>query len=224
MRDLGKVVLALVIVVTLMGATIFLFAWSLDYWEAWAFLAVYAACSAITAAYLWRHDRALLARRMRGGPASEREPAQRIIMTLASAGFIALLAVSAVDHRLHWSPPIPAIAAVGNVLLALGFFADLLVFRENSFAAATITVAPNQRVVSTGPYAVVRHPMYAGALVLLLGIPLALGSLWGVVILACMVPVLIWRLLDEERVLAEQLPGYREYQARVRWRLIPAIF
>ena len=108
--------------------------------------------------------------------------------------------------------------------MLLGWLGIFFVFRENSFASATIESAADQRVISTGPYAWVRHPMYAAALVMLLGIPLALGSSWGVLIVLALVPVLIWRLMDEERFLVNHLPGYREYQGSVRYRLLPLIW
>jgi protein-S-isoprenylcysteine O-methyltransferase Ste14 len=94
----------------------------------------------------------------------------------------------------------------------------------NTFTSATIEIAEDQKVISTGPYALVRHPMYAGALLYCLGTPLALGSYWGILAFLAMIPFLIWRLVDEERLLAKNLPGYAEYCARVRWRLIPGIF
>ena len=115
-------------------------------------------------------------------------------------------------------------AIVGDIIVVFGFFVATLIFRENTFAAATIQIADEQRVVSTGPYAIVRHPMYAGGLVLLAGIPLALGSYWGLVVMAALIPVLIWRLLDEETFLSENLIGYNAYRSKVRWRLIPGIF
>ncbi|MEJ0071165.1 MAG: isoprenylcysteine carboxylmethyltransferase family protein [Pseudomonadota bacterium] len=97
-------------------------------------------------------------------------------------------------------------------------------FRANSFSSATIELAADQTVISTGPYALVRHPMYAGGLVMFLGIPLALGSWWGLLAVAALLPPLIWRLLDEEKFLARHLPGYRDYQARVRYRLLPGVW
>ena len=115
----------------------------------------------------------------------------------------------------------PCVALAGDVLVGLGFLGVFFVFRENSFTSATIELAPDQKVISTGPYALVRHPMYAAALVMLLGIPIALGSMWGVLVIVAIMPALIWRLLDEEKFLAKNLPGYREYQTRVRYRLIP---
>ncbi|HEY0799123.1 MAG TPA: isoprenylcysteine carboxylmethyltransferase family protein [Candidatus Baltobacteraceae bacterium] len=221
---LRKAALGTVSVVTLMGAVVFLSAWTFDYWQAWVFLAVYADCTVLIGVYLWKNDRALLERRMNAGPAAESAASQKIIMVLASAAFIALLAVPGLDHRLHWSKEAPVVAVLGDILLVVGFLATLLVLRENSFAAGTIQVAQDQTVISTGPYAIVRHPLYAGATLLLVGIPLALGSYWGLTVLVCMMPVIIWRLLDEEAFLAEDLPGYRDYQAKVRWRLMPGLF
>jgi protein-S-isoprenylcysteine O-methyltransferase Ste14 len=108
--------------------------------------------------------------------------------------------------------------------MAAGFYLIFLVFKENTFASSTIEIATGQRVISTGPYAVVRHPMYTGGLLYLLAMPLALGSWWGLVAAAGFVPVLAWRLLDEERFLSRNLPGYDVYCATIRWRLIPGIF
>lgn len=110
------------------------------------------------------------------------------------------------------------------MLIAIGWLAIFIVFKENTFTSATIELAPDQKVISTGPYALVRHPMYAGALVMLVGIPIALGSWWGVLVIVAMIPVLIWRLFDEEKFLARNLPGYLEYQDRVRYRLIPLVW
>jgi len=108
--------------------------------------------------------------------------------------------------------------------VAIGFFLIFRVYRENTFSAATVEVAAGQRVVATGPYAVVRHPMYASGLLYMLGTPLALGSYWGFVALAAMTPFLLWRLLDEERLLTRDLPGYAEYRRRIRYRLVPLIW
>ena len=118
----------------------------------------------------------------------------------------------------------PGVALAGDVLVGFGFLGVFYVFRENSFSSATIELAPDQKVISTGPYTLVRHPMYAAALVMLLGIPIALGSWWGVPVIVAILPALIWRLLDEEKFLAKNLPGYPEYQARVRYRLIPPVW
>jgi protein-S-isoprenylcysteine O-methyltransferase Ste14 len=214
----------LAILLLVMAALVFGAAGTLRYWQAWTFLAVYFAASLAITLYLIRKDPALLARRMSGGPFAEKEPVQRLIMSGTSLGFIGLLVFPAVDHRLGWSD-LPGWAAIaGDVIMLLGWLGIFFVFRENSFASATIESSADQRVISTGPYAWVRHPMYAAALVLLLGIPLALGSIWGVLIVLALVPLLIWRLMDEERFLVNHLPGYREYQGKVRYRLLPSIW
>lgn len=155
---------------------------------------------------------------------AEKEPAQKLIMLWAAAGFIALLVVPALDHRFRWSSAPVAVVVAGDALTALCFAIVFLAFRANTFSSSTIEVADDQRVISTGPYAIVRHPMYAGGLLLFIGTPLALGSYWGMLAFVAALPALLWRLLNEEAFLAEKLPGYVAYCASVRWRLIPGIF
>lgn len=220
----SKAYRGLAILFLVMAALLFGVAGTLDYWQAWLYLAVYFAASIAITVDLIQRDPALLERRMSGGPFAEKEPAQRVIMFLASLGFIALAIVPALDRRFGWSHvPVPAVLA-GDAIMLLGWFGIFLVFRENSFASATIVSSADQRVISTGPYAVVRHPMYAAALVMLLGISPALGSWWGLPIFAAIVPALIWRLTDEERFLVQNLPGYPEYREAVRYRLLPLVW
>jgi protein-S-isoprenylcysteine O-methyltransferase Ste14 len=183
-----------------------------------------AGASFLTTLYLIKNDPALLQRRMSGGPTAEKEATQRVIMFFASVGFIALLVVPALDHRFGWSTvPFYGVVA-GDILVAIGFSFIFLVYRVNTFTSATIEVAANQKVISTGPYAIVRHPMYAGASLYLIGTPLALGSCWGLLPLGAMLPFLIWRPVDEEHLLARNLPGYTEYQKQVPHRLVPRIW
>ncbi len=207
-----------------MAALLFIPAGTLAYWQAWAFMAVFVGASAAITAYLAIKDPALLERRMRAGPMAEKEPTQKIIMLLAMTGFVALFVFPAVDYRFGWSSVPPHVSLAGDALIAFGFLLVFLVLRVNTYGASTIQIADGQTVISTGPYAIVRHPMYAGALPLLIGTPIALGSWWGLLIVILIVPALIWRLLDEERFLAENLPGYREYMSKVRFRLVPGIF
>jgi protein-S-isoprenylcysteine O-methyltransferase Ste14 len=214
----------LLVLVLAIAALLFIPAGTLDYWQAWTFLGVYSTASLAITLYLMKNDPKLLERRMRGGPAAEQEPTQKVIMLFASAGFIGLLIIPALDNRFGWSHMPPAVALVGDGLLALGWLAIFFVFKENSFTSATIELAPDQKVISTGPYALVRHPMYAGGLVMLAGIPIALGSWWGLLALVATMPALVWRLLDEEKFLARNLPGYVEYQEKVRYRLIPHVW
>jgi protein-S-isoprenylcysteine O-methyltransferase Ste14 len=214
----------LLVLLLVMAALLFVPAWTLDYWQAWTFLTVYFVSSLAITLYLMKKDPKLLERRMSGGPGAETATTQKIIMSFVSLGFVGLLVLPALDHRFGWSHMPPYVALAGDVLLALGWLAIFVVFRENTFSSATIELAPDQKVISTGPYALVRHPMYAGGLVMLLGIPIALGSWWGTLIVVAMFPVLIWRLFDEAKFLTGNLPGYAEYQERVRYRLLPRIW
>jgi protein-S-isoprenylcysteine O-methyltransferase Ste14 len=216
---IGLTFLAVVMVLVL-----FVSAGTVHYWEAWFYLGVFFGASILITCYLIENDPALLRRRLSAGPTAEKEKAQKIVMLIASAGFIALLVVPALDHRFGWSSvPLYAIVA-GEILTALGFYLIFLVYKENTFTSAIVEVAPDQKVISTGPYAIVRHPMYVGGTLLFVGTALALGSYWGLVALLGMMPALIWRLLDEERLLKTNLPGYIEYCRKVRWRLVPGIF
>ena len=225
MRSLHlRAFIGLVILILVMAAVVFPAAGTLHYWQGWAFLICYFAASIAITLYLAKRDPVLLARRMRGGPWAEKERTQKVIMSIASAGFIALLVLPGLDHRFGWSRVPAAAAIVGDLLMLLGWLGIFRVFRENSFTSSTIELAADQRVISTGPYAIVRHPMYAAALLMLLGIPISLGSWWGVLVVLALLPALIWRLLDEERFLSRNLPGYIAYQGRVRYRLLPRIW
>jgi len=211
-------------VIVVMGLLLFVPAGTIRYWQAWLYLSIFTGASVLTTVYLMRNDPALLERRLRGGPTAEKRTAQRLIMLCTSIGFIALLVVPALDQRFGWSNvPLGAISA-GDILVALGFYLISLVYRENTFTSTTIEIAENQKVVSTGPYAIVRHPMYASASLYLVGTPLALGSYWGLVPVVAIMLFLIWRLIDEERFLATNLPGYTEYQKRVRHRIVPFLW
>jgi protein-S-isoprenylcysteine O-methyltransferase Ste14 len=199
-------------------------AWTLAYWQAWVYLGVFLGAAALITVYLWQRDPELLARRVAAGPAAEKEWAQQLIQIAASLAFVALLVVPSLDHRFEWSHVPLAIVVAGDGLAGLGFLIVFRVFRENAYTAATIDVAPGQTVVSTGPYALVRHPMYLGALVMLFGTPLALGSWWGLVPFGALALVIVLRLLDEERFLAKNLPGYDAYRRTVRYRLVPLVW
>jgi len=220
----AKAWVALVALAIVMGLLLFVPAGTLHYPEAWVYLGVFIGASALLTLDLMRRDPALLERRMTGGPTAEQRATQKLIMLCASLAFIALLVVPALDRRCGWSTISTGFVVSGDVLVAIGFYFIWIVYRENTFTAATVEVAADQKVVSTGPYAVVRHPMYASAMLYILGTPLALRSSWGLVPVGALLIVLIWRLLDEERLLAEELPGYTEYQRRVRFRLVPFVW
>ena len=210
--------------VVFMGAALFVPAWTLNFWQAWVYLIVFAAASALITVYLWKHDHKLLESRVKAGPRAEKEAIQKPIQVLASLAFIGTLVLPSLDHRFHWSR-VPLLCVIaGDVLVALGFLVVFFVYKENTFTSATIEVTANQRVISTGLYAFVRHPMYAGALVMLFATPIALGSWWGTLMSIPMTLVIALRLLNEERFLQTNLPGYTEYCMKVRYHLAPYIW
>jgi protein-S-isoprenylcysteine O-methyltransferase Ste14 len=219
-----KAAIGLVNLVLVLGLVLFGSAGTLRFAEGWVFLGLFSVSSLAITVYLARKDPALLARRTQAGPIAEKERSQKVIQGVASISFLSTLVVPALDRRLGWShAPWPVVLA-GDALVLLGFIIVFRVFRENTFTSSVIEVASGQRVIDSGPYAIVRHPMYAGGLILVAGIPMALGSLVGFATLPPFVVVIAWRLLDEERFLAAHLPGYEAYRQKVPWRLIPRVW
>ena len=219
-----KGIVSTLIGAVLLAALLFGLAGTFDYWQGWLFFIVFEGCSIALGLYFAIHDPKLLERRLSVGPTAEKETSQKIIMTLAFIGFIALIVVPALDRRFGWSPTPASVAIAGNILVALSFVIFFRVFQINSYGASTIQVFEGQPVVSSGPYALVRHPMYSGAAIMVLGTPLALGSWWGLLAAVLFLPVLAWRLIDEERYLAKHLQGYAEYMRKVPYRLMPQVW
>jgi len=208
----------------LLGILLFLPAWTFNYWQAWVFIVVFTTSVNAVGLYLSLKDPALLERRKKFGPSVETSPAQKIIMSLIPLLVAAVLVFPALSHRFGWSPVPDYIALIGDALVVLGLFINIIVFRENTFGGSTIETVEDQKVITTGPYALVRHPMYAGVLVMMIGVPLALDAWLGLVAIALLLPVLIWRILDEEKLLKNDLPGYKEYTQKVHYRLVPYLW
>jgi protein-S-isoprenylcysteine O-methyltransferase Ste14 len=219
-----KTIAAMAFSVVFFGVALFVPAGTVDYWQAWVFIAVFLTATMVPSAYLAVRNPAALARRMKAGPTAETRPVQRIVMSATVLLVIAALVVSALDHRFGWSSVPLWLIVVGDVLVVGGLVLSQLVVVQNSYAAATITVEVDQPLVSTGLYGVVRHPMYLGALIMMVGMPPALDSLWGLVVVAVALPVLAARILDEEKMLRQELPGYPEYASLVRKRLVPGVW
>jgi protein-S-isoprenylcysteine O-methyltransferase Ste14 len=217
-------ILANLLTFAILLAFLFIPAGTLSYWQAWVFLAVFAVSSQALGFYFLMHDRKLVERRMKIGPVAEQRPAQKIISAFFMLGFVGFLVLPALAHRFGWSPVAPGLSIFANAIVVLSFVLFFLVMKSNSYAASTIQVEEGQPVVSTGPYAYVRHPMYSGALLLLAAMPLALGSWLSVLLVVPFFPVLVWRILDEEDFLRKNLPGYVEYMRRVRYRLVPQVW
>jgi protein-S-isoprenylcysteine O-methyltransferase Ste14 len=206
------------------GSMLFFPAGTFNYWQAWVFLAVVGVAAWIPAVYLLRMNPAALEARMRGGPTAETRVAQRVIIAGLYASLAAMVVVSALDHRFGWSAVPTAICVVGDVLVAIGLGVVAMVIIQNSYAAATVQVQAGQKVVSTGLYGLVRHPMYTGNVIMMVGIPLALGSYWGLVFVVPGLIVLASRIRDEEKLLQKELDGYLEYTQKVRYRLLPSMW
>jgi protein-S-isoprenylcysteine O-methyltransferase Ste14 len=224
MKTGPKFALSSLVGLVALGFILFLPAGTFDYWQAWVFIAVFTAGTILPSAYLARTDPAALRRRMRGGPLVETRMVQKFVIVGAFASIFGMIAFSAYDHRMGWSRVPPWVCVVGDVLIVVGLVAGVLVVVQNRYAAAAVRVEAGQTVASRGLYGIVRHPMYAANLVLMVGMPLALGSYWGVLFLIPNVLVLALRILDEENLLTRELPGYPEYTEKVRYRLIPYVW
>ncbi len=208
----------------LLGLLLFLPAGTFNYWQGWVFIVVFLVTMSVFGVYFSVTDPALVERRRHAGPGAEQSTVQKVVITLVFVDLIALPILSGLDRRFGWSQMPPLISLIGDALLVLSFVVFYFVFRVNSYGASNIQVEQNQKVISTGPYALVRHPMYDGALVMVVGMALALGSWWSLVLVVVMIPVLVVRILDEEEVLAKDLPGYTTYEQKVRYRLVPYLW
>ncbi|HET9981936.1 MAG TPA: isoprenylcysteine carboxylmethyltransferase family protein [Longimicrobiales bacterium] len=210
--------------VVALALLLFLPAWSLRYWQAWVYWGVLSAAVLVITLYFLKRAPDLIERRLAAGPAAERERSQKVIQGAATALFIALLVVPGIEWRSRGTRFPLWVILLGDALTALAFATIFRVFQENRHASSVVEVSSGQRVITTGPYAVVRHPMYAGAMLLFFGTPLALGSVWALAIAAALAATIVVRLLYEERFLRANLPGYDEYRRKVRYRLVPYVW
>ncbi|HVQ52858.1 MAG TPA: isoprenylcysteine carboxylmethyltransferase family protein [Mycobacterium sp.] len=224
MKTALQVTTSSVFALALIGLSLFWPAGTLDYWQAWVFFGIFVGVSLIYTVYVGLTNPAVLRRRMNVGPQHESRPVQKIVSAGVALAFFALLVVSALDHRFGWSHVPTPLVVIGNVLTWAGLGIAMVVITQNNYAAANIRVEANQAVVSTGLYGLVRHPMYFGVLVMLIGVPLALGSYWGLVLVAVDAILFATRIFDEEKALTEELTGYREYVDKVHSRLVPGVW
>jgi protein-S-isoprenylcysteine O-methyltransferase Ste14 len=215
--------LATAVVFAFMWLALFLSAGTIRYWQAWVYLGVLAASSVPLMLYMIG-DPVLLANRMKFGPAAEKRPLQKIIVASAGLPAVAAFILPGLDRRFGWSDVPPWLSIVGDLLVLLSMWMVYQVFKANSFGSATVDIVKDQSVIDTGPYAIVRNPMYSSAALYFVATAFALGSYWGLIPSALTILVLVGRLFDEEQFLARNLPGYNEYCAKVRWHLIPGIF
>ena len=214
----------LLFLLLVMGLLIFIPVWTLNYWQGWAFLLSFAVPVTLISAYFLKHNPRLIKTRVRAGPTAETQRRQQLIQTIAAISFITLLLTPGLDHHYLGSTLPWPLSILGDILVVTGLTVVAFVFQENTYTSATIEIQTNQHVITTGPYAHIRHPMYTGAFLMLLGVPLALASLLAYIPTFILFVIIIARLLDEEHYLAAHLTGYPEYQQQVHYRLIPHLW
>ena len=214
----------LIFLLCVMGAALFVPYGSFNYNLAWLYLIVFTVSVVWITVYLFLFDKHLLRSRLAAGPVAETRTIQKVIQSVASIAFIGIFLLSAFDYKNNWSNVPLEFSYVANLFCALAFVLLFYVFKQNTFLSATIEVQEKQQVVSTGLYGIVRHPMYTGALALLLFTPIALGSYYGLFSVLILVVVIVYRAIDEEKDLKQNLVGYKEYCEKVKYRLIPFIF
>lgn len=210
-----------ILVFPVLGLMFFLPAWTLNYWQAWVYIFIVAVPAIFLGIYLYRHDRALLERRMR---MKERLRGQKIIVATSGLFFLATFLIPGFDFRFHWSQVPVAVIILADILVLAGYLIVVLAFKANTYASRIIEVEKGQKVITTGPYAIVRHPMYVGVLIFYIFSPLALGSYWAVIPALCIVPFIIARIRGEEKEMLDNLEGYRDYTSRTRYRLLPGVW
>ena len=204
-----------------LGLLFFLSAGTIKYREAWAYIVTISIPMIVFGIYMFRHDPKFLERRMK---TEEKRKEQKLIQRAGALPFLLVFLLPGLDKRFGWSDLPFSIALTGLALVLLGYLVILYVFLTNSYASRVVEVEKGQRVITTGPYALVRHPMYVGVIFFYGVTPIALGSYWAMIASSLIIPILIFRILDEEKELLENLPGYREYAQKVRYRLLPFVW
>ncbi|WP_088225065.1 isoprenylcysteine carboxylmethyltransferase family protein [Desulfosporosinus sp. FKB] len=208
-----------VIIMVVMGLVLFLPAGSLRYWQAWTYLFEFSALTLFITVYFMKKDPGLLLRRMKTKD-QENTPQPPAFLKLFLLGYF----IPGFDFRFHWSAVPVWLVIASNAIVILGYIFIIIVFMENSYASTVIQVEKEQMVITTGPYAVVRHPMYLGMLIMTLFTPLALGSYWAIIPFLLIIPWTVWRIKIEEETLLRDLPGYQDYCLKTNYRLIPLIW
>lgn len=215
----AKAFLVPIVIMIVMWAVLFLPAGSLQYWEAWILWSGFSILTLFITVYFLKKSPELLSRRMKHKEkeATKKPPA---ILNLCFLCYI----IPGLDFRFHWSSVPVGVIIAANAVVFTGYLFIILVFKENSYASTVIQVEKEQRVITTGPYAIVRHPMYLGLILMMLFTPLALGSFWAIIPALLIIPMNVFRIAGEEDVLLRDLPGYKEYCLKTRYRLIPLIW
>ncbi len=207
--------------VVVMGLVFFVSAGTFLYWHAWLYMGILFIPMFFVFVYLLRNDPALLERRMH---MREKESSQKLSMKVSIFFYALAFVMPGLDFRFHWSSVPIAVVMIADIMVFLGYVVFFIVLRENSYASRIVEVEENQKVISTGPYAIMRHPMYFGVLIMFLFSPVALGSFWALIAMLPVAFLIIHRIKDEERLLSKELSGYEAYRQKVRYRLIPMVW
>lgn len=217
----ARVIPRLAFGIVIMGAMFFWTAGTIRYWEAWLFLAIMFLPIISAVGYLLRHDPELLQRRMEN---REDRGQQKVFQVLGTVSWIGTYLIPGLDRRYGWSEVPIWVVVFSAVVMLAGYYLFFRTMLENRYAARTVRIEEGQTVITTGPYALVRHPMYVGGGLLMVFSPLVLGSYWALIPSLIFPFLLGFRILDEERLLLEELPGYEEYTEKTRYRLIPGVW
>ena len=220
----SRLMLRFVFMPVVCGSFLFLPAGSFRFWQGWVYLIISIGFIVSAFGYLYRHDPQLIERRLRRGWRQETVRQQKLLMKFIPAIMLIAFLLPGFDHRFGWSHVPLWLTVLSQAFVLVGYLMNLWAWKNNSFAASTIRVEPGQPVISTGPYGIVRHPMYLGGVIWFLFTPLALGSYFALPVFALLIPLMVFRLLNEEKVLRRELPGYSEYCFRTRFRLVPLLW
>lgn len=191
------------------------------YWQAWMYLGIIFITMSFVLAYFIKRDPGMLERRMK---LREERAAQRKIVGVSLVFFLAAYILPGFDIRYGWSSVPAWVCVAAGIIILLCYMLVFRTMQVNSYLSRVITVEQDQKLVDTDVYAIVRHPMYVGVLVLYILSPLALGSYWAVIPALFNIPVIVARILDEEKALENELAGYKEYKQKVKYRLIPFVW
>ncbi len=216
-----KTILFFILGVFIVGLMLFLPAGSFKFWQAWIFMIALFTPVVFVVLYFLKNDPGLLERRLKY---KEKEAEQKIIIKIATLIFFIGFLVPGFDYRYGWSNVPIFLVILSNILIFLGYILIFFVFRENSYTSRIVEVYKKQKVITTGPYSVVRHPMYTGIILMYISIPTALSSYWALIFFVPVVAVIIPRIFNEEKVLLKGLKGYKEYTKKVKYRLIPYVW
>jgi protein-S-isoprenylcysteine O-methyltransferase Ste14 len=216
-----KVLMRLILAIVFLWFIFFLPAGSIKFWEAWVYMGILFIPMILVLIYLLKKDPELLERRMK---MKEKEAPQKVLIKLSYLVFFIAFIIPGFDYRFGWSKVPFIVIIIADLFIFIGYLLFFLVLKENTYASRIIEVEKGQKVISTGPYAVIRHPLYIALLIMYVLSPLALGSYWAVLAMLPLPVLIIFRIRSEETVLLDKLPGYREYAQKVKYRLMPYLW